>query len=189
MLLSVPEAVIHQGERVLVTGPSGAGKSTLFRALAGIWPFGEGRVLVPDGARALFLPQRPYLPLGTLRRALCYPAAPDAHDDAAAREALAAVGLAHLAPRLDEEDAWSQRLSGGEQQRLQWARALLNRPDWLFLDESTASLDAAMEQRLHEELLRRLPGLTLVSIAHRPALAAHPTRRWGVEGGRLAEAS
>lgn len=188
VLLDGVNAEIREGERVLVTGPSGSGKSTLFRALAGIWPFGSGRVLVPEGARALFLPQRPYLPLGTLRRALCYPAAPDAHGDAAAREALEAVGLAHLIPRLDDEDAWSQRLSGGEQQRLQWARALLNRPDWLFLDEATASLDAAMEQRLHEELLARLPGITLVSIAHRPALAAHHARRWVVEGGRITEA-
>lgn len=188
VLLDGVTAEIREGERVLVTGPSGSGKSTLFRALAGIWPFGSGRVLVPEGARALFLPQRPYLPLGTLRRALCYPAAADGHEDAAAREALEAVGLAHLIPRLDDEDAWSQRLSGGEQQRLQWARALLNRPDWLFLDEATASLDAAMEQRLHEELLARLPGITLVSIAHRPALAAHHTRRWLVEGGRISEA-
>lgn len=188
VLLSDVNTEIRQGERVLVTGPSGSGKSTLFRALAGIWPFGAGRVLVPEGARALFLPQRPYLPLGTLRRALCYPAAADAQEDAAAREALEAVGLAHLIPRLDEEDAWAQRLSGGEQQRLQWARALLNRPDWLFLDEATASLDAPMEQRLHEELLRRLPGVTLVSIAHRPALGAHHTRRWVVEHSGITEA-
>ncbi len=188
VLVQAGDAVIRAGERVLVSGPSGSGKSTLFRALAGIWPFGSGRVLVPEGARALFLPQRPYLPLGTLRRALCYPAAPEAHGDAAAREALEAVGLAHLIPRLDEEDAWERRLSGGEQQRLQWARALLNKPDWLFLDEATASLDAAMEQRLHEELLERLPGVTLVSIAHRPAVAAFHTRRWVVSGGKLAEA-
>lgn len=188
VLLRAADAAIRPGERVLVTGPSGSGKSTLFRALAGIWPFGSGRVAVPEGARALFLPQRPYLPLGTLRRALSYPAAPDAHDDAAAREALEAVGLAHFIPRLDEEDAWAQRLSGGEQQRLQWARALLNRPDWLFLDEATASLDAAMEQRLHEELLSRLPGITLVSIAHRPAVAAFHTRRWEIRDGQLAEA-
>ena len=148
-------------------------------------PFGAGRVLVPEGARALFLPQRPYLPLGTLRRALAYPAAPDAFAPAALEEALRVVGLDHLVPRLEEEDAWSLRLSGGEQQRLQWARALLNRPDWLFLDEATASLDPAMEQRLHAALLERLPGLTLVSIAHRPALAEFHGTRWEVRDGRL----
>ncbi|MFL1461273.1 ABC transporter ATP-binding protein/permease [Roseococcus sp. DSY-14] len=185
VLLSGADAAIRQGERVLVTGPSGSGKSTLFRAMAGIWPFGEGRVLVPEGARALFLPQRPYLPLGTLRRALAYPAAPDAFTPAALEDALAAVGLPHLSARLEEEDAWSQRLSGGEQQRLQWARALLNKPDWLFLDEATASLDPAMERRLHEELLARLPGVTLVSIAHRPALAGFHGTRWELRGGRL----
>ena len=185
VLLAQADATIRQGERVLVTGASGSGKSTLFRALAGIWPFGSGRILVPDGARALFLPQRPYLPLGTLRRALAYPSPPEAFDAATLDEALQTVGLAHLAPRLEEEDAWSLRLSGGEQQRLQWARALLNRPDWLFLDEATASLDPAMEQRLHAELLDRLPGVTLVSIAHRPALADFHGTRWHIRDGRL----
>lgn len=188
-LLDGASATIRRGDRVLVTGPSGAGKSTLFRALAGIWPFGAGTVRVPAGARALFLPQRPYLPLGTLRRAACYPLAPEERADAELRAALEEAGLAHLIPRLDEEDAWSARLSGGEQQRLALARALLYRPDWLFLDEATASLDPAMERRLYEALLARLPGVTLVSIAHRPGVAEFHTRRWEMRGGALYEDS
>ncbi|WP_207539369.1 ABC transporter ATP-binding protein/permease [Sabulicella rubraurantiaca] len=184
-LLRADHAEIRPGERVLVTGPSGSGKSTLFRAIAGIWPFGSGRVEVPEAARAMFLPQRPYLPLGTLRRAVCYPSAPDSCSEMVIREAMELAGLAHLLPRLDEEDAWGARLSGGEQQRLALARALLNRPDWLFLDEATASLDPTMERRLYELLLERLPGLTLVSIAHRPGVAEFHTRRWEVRDGRL----
>jgi putative ATP-binding cassette transporter len=171
---------VGPGESVVVTGRSGSGKSTLFRALAGIWPFGAGVIRRPAG-RALFLPQRPYIPLGTLRHAVTYPDAADAHDDAAVRAVLADVGLAHLAGRLDEEDAWAQRLSGGEQQRLAVARALLVRPDWLFLDEATASLDPQGEAEIYALLKARLPGTAMVSIAHRPAVAAHHARHVMVE--------
>ena len=173
---------VGPGESVVVTGRSGSGKSTLFRALAGIWPFGGGTIRRPQG-RVLFLPQRPYIPLGTLRHAVTYPDAVGAHDDASVRAALADVGLAHLAPRLDEEDAWAQRLSGGEQQRLAVARALLVRPDWLFLDEATASLDPEGEAALYALLTARLPGAAMVSIAHRPAVAAHHRRHVVMERG------
>jgi putative ATP-binding cassette transporter len=162
---------LRPGQSVVVTGRSGSGKSTLFRALAGIWPFGAGRICHGHGS-SLFLPQRPYIPLGTLRHAVTYPGKAETHADAAVAEALEAVGLAHLVPRLDEEDAWAQRLSGGEQQRLAIARALLARPDWLFLDEATASLDTEAEGKLYALLKERLPTTTLISIAHRPSVAA-----------------
>jgi len=164
------------GQSVVVTGRSGSGKSTLFRVLAGIWPFGSGTVRQSSGKK-LFLPQRPYLPLGTLRRVITYPAPSSTYDDAVIGAALTEAGLAHLLPRLDEEDNWAQRLSGGEQQRLAMARALLARPDWLFLDEATASLDAEAEAALYASLKRLLPGTTVVSIAHRPAVAALHDRR------------
>ncbi|RAI58380.1 ABC transporter ATP-binding protein/permease [Roseicella frigidaeris] len=185
VLLEGASAGIAPGESVLVTGPSGAGKSTLFRAIAGIWPFGAGRVRVPAGASVLFLPQRPYLPLGTLRRAVCYPR--DAADipDAAIRAALIDAGLGHLAAKLDQEEAWDRHLSGGEQQRLALARALLLKPDWLFLDEATASLDPAAEARFYTLLRERLPGTTLVSIAHRPAVAQYHGRALRLQDGRL----
>ncbi|TCZ61374.1 ABC transporter ATP-binding protein/permease [Roseicella aquatilis] len=189
VLLEGAAAEIGRGEAVLLTGPSGSGKSTLFRAIAGIWPFGRGRVRVPAGASVLFLPQRPYLPLGTLRRAVCYPRDTAAFPDAAVREALAAAGLGHLAARLDEEDAWDRRLSGGEQQRVALARALLVRPDWLFLDEATASLDPEAEARFYTLLRERLPGTTLVSIAHRPAVAQYHRRALRVLHGRLVPAA
>ncbi len=167
--------VLARGQSVVVTGRSGSGKSTLFRALAGIWPFTEGRILRAAG-RALFLPQRPYFPLGTLRHAVSYPAGAAAYPDAEIRAAITDVGLAALLPRLDEEDAWGQRLSGGEQQRLAVARALLARPEWLFLDEATASLDPQSETSLYALLKSRLPGTTIVSIAHRPDVAAFHER-------------
>jgi putative ATP-binding cassette transporter len=184
-LISGAAARIAPGDSVLIAGPSGSGKSTLFRAIAGIWPFGSGRVRVPEGAQVLFLPQRPYLPLGTLRRALCYPRDAAGFDDAAVRAALADAGLGHLADRLDEEDSWGQRLSGGEQQRIALARALLLKPDWLFLDEATASLDPEGEQRFYALLKERLPGATLVSIAHRPAVALYHDRAFRVREGAL----
>ena len=178
---------VRAGERVLITGASGSGKSTLFRAIAGVWPFGSGTVRLPAGGAALFLPQRPYLPLGTLRRVLAYPAAAEGFSDAQLRAALDDAGLGHLSGRLDAEEPWAQRLSGGEQQRVALARALLNRPAWLFLDEATASLDAAMERRFYELIAERLPDAAVVSIAHRPAVAGFHTRRLVVEDRTLVE--
>lgn len=164
---------IQAGDRVLITGPTGSGKSTLFRAIAGIWPFGTGQIQVPKDAKLLFLPQRPYLPLGTLRDVIGFPATAGTFTDDAIRDVLAATQLQPLAGRLDETDNWSMVLSGGEQQRLVLARALLHQPDWLFMDEATAALDDASEQTLYAELQRRLPNATIVSIAHHPNLAAH----------------
>ena len=159
------------GQSLLLEGASGVGKSTLFRVLAGIWPFGTGAVTRPAGPVPLFLPQRAYTPLGTLRAAVTYPSAPDAVPDAEVRQALADVGLDALAPELDRDDAWGQRLSGGEQQRLAVARALIARPSWLFLDEATASLDSEGEAALYAAIRRRLPDTTVVSIAHRREVA------------------
>jgi putative ATP-binding cassette transporter len=186
-LIEGATVTIGPGRSILITGASGSGKSTLFRAIAGIWPFGAGRVRVPAEARVLFLPQRPYLPLGTLRRAVCYPQDAAAFAEEAVRTALGDAGLAHLAPRLDEEANWAQRLSGGEQQRIALTRALLLRPDWLFLDEATASLDPEAEARFYGLLRQRLPGTTLVSIAHRPAVAQYHERVLRVRDGRLEE--
>jgi len=170
------------GRPVLLTGRSGAGKSTLFRAFAGIWPFGGGRVQRGAGT-SLFLPQRPYFPLGTLRHAIAYPNEASQYDDAEMRTALEDAGVSHLIPRLDDEDNWSLRLSGGEQQRLALARALLAKPDWLFLDEATASLDPESETALYEAVRLRLPNTTVVSIAHRPAVAAWHDRHLVVQRG------
>jgi putative ATP-binding cassette transporter len=168
--------VLRAGQSVLIAGRSGLGKSTLFRALAGIWPFGAGTVERPAG-QTMFLPQRPYIPLGTLRHAIAYPSASDAYPDAELRGVLQSCGLGHLASRLDMEEPWAQRLSGGEQQRLAVARALLARPDWLFLDEATASLDGEAEAELYALLRDSLPATTIVSIAHRPPVAAFHARR------------
>jgi putative ATP-binding cassette transporter len=177
---------LQPGERVLLTGASGSGKSTLFRALAGIWPFGLGRVAIPDADAAMFLPQRPYLPLGPLRRVLAYPGAAESFSDTDLVEALEAVGLDHLAGRLDSEESWGQQLSGGEQQRLALARVLLNRPRWLFLDEATASLDEAQHLAFHALLDERLPGAAILAIAHREPPPGFFTRTLRLEGGRLA---
>jgi putative ATP-binding cassette transporter len=168
---------IDPGDRVLVSGPSGSGKSTLFRALAGIWPYGSGRVGIPEGKRMLFLPQRPYLPLATLREVLAYPDRPDGHTDAALRQALLDAGLPRLIGHLDEQANWSLALSGGEQQRIGFARAFLYRPDWLFMDEATSALDEETEQALYARLHARLPGVTLISAAHRAAVAKFHRRR------------
>ena len=178
---------VAAGDAVLINGPSGSGKSTLFRAMAGIWPFGTGKIALPKDARILFLPQRPYLPLGSLKRAICYPENEAEFSNAAVLTALGEAGLGHLAPRLAESDSWTQRLSGGEQQRLSFARAFLLRPDWLFLDEATASLDPEAEDDLHARLKSLLPKVTIVSIAHRPAVAEFHDRVLRVEDGLLVE--
>jgi putative ATP-binding cassette transporter len=169
------------GETALITGPSGSGKSTMLRAVAGIWPFGQGDVAVPREARVMLLPQRPYLPIGTLRAAVAYPEGEGHYSDAELSAALTAVGLPRLAERLDEEAVWAQRLSGGEQQRVAMARALLLKPDWLFLDEATSALDEPSEQALYAVLKERLPDATLVSIGHRSTLNAIHTRHIKLE--------
>jgi putative ATP-binding cassette transporter len=176
-LLTQARLSIEPGSRVLIQGPSGSGKSTLLRAIAGIWPFGQGHIYEPMRFDALFLPQRPYFPLGTLREAICYPSRPEAFGDDQVKDALHAVGLAHLSSRLDEVFNWSMQLSGGEQQRVAFARALLEKPSWLFLDEATASLDEPSQSALYQLLIRRLPGTTIVSIAHRDELARYHLQR------------
>jgi putative ATP-binding cassette transporter len=172
---------ILPGERVLVTGPSGAGKTSLFRALGGVWPFGSGTIRVPKGASVLVLPQRPYLPLGTLRGALAYPATTDAFAQQEIENALDAVGLSYLKGELDETAYWADKLSGGEQQRLSIARALLQRPQWLFLDEATAALDEASEADLYRLLIERLPDAAIVSIGHRSSLIDFHGRFFALE--------
>jgi putative ATP-binding cassette transporter len=176
-LLQDARVDLPKGRATLISGASGSGKSTLFRALAGIWPFGRGHVNIPAGARVLFLPQKPYIPIGTLRDAVKYPDEESKATDAEIVAALEAAQLGHLTPRLDEEAHWSNVLSGGEQQRLAAARALVFKPDWLFMDEGTASLDEASEAAVYGALKERLPGATMVSIGHRPALRQWHDRR------------
>ena len=187
-LLDGADLTLTAGHSVVVTGRSGSGKSTLFRAIAGIWPFGHGRIAVPDNA--FFLPQLPYIPLGSLRHVVAYPrqASDFTRDEMAL--ALADAGLPALADQLDVDENWATRLSGGEKQRVALARALLIKPDWIFLDEATASLDPEAEADLYRVLKERLPEATLVSIAHRPSIAAlHETRlelqRTGAKTGVL----
>ena len=174
---------ISPGERVILSGPSGSGKSTIFRALAGIWPFGHGNVRVPEQAKVLFLPQRPYIPVGTLRDAVSFPATAGEFGDDALREVLTACRLECFADRLDELQNWTMLMSGGEQQRLAVARAILHKPDFLFLDEATASMDEKLETSMYELILSRLPQTAVVSIAHNTALAAHHTRTLKLQGG------
>ena len=173
--------MVSPGERVLLTGPSGAGKSTLFRAIAGIWPFGSGHVLLPKNARLTMLPQRPYFPVGTLAAAVAYPAESGTFDGERIADAVRAVGLPALASRIDEEGHWNRTLSLGEQQRLGIARAILQAPDFLFLDEATASLDEQSEAALYRLLQERLPHATIVSIGHRSTLIAFHRRRLTLE--------
>jgi putative ATP-binding cassette transporter len=168
-------------DQVLVNGPSGSGKSMLFRAIAGIWPFGKGTVSLPANARTMTLPQRPYLPIGTLAGAVSYPAAEGAFEATRIAELLRAVGLPALAERLTEDTHWSRILSLGEQQRVGVARAILQAPDYLLLDEATASLDEPAEAALYRLLRERLPNTTIVSIGHRSTLAAFHTRRLVLE--------
>ncbi len=182
VLLDRTDITLAPGSSTVLSGRSGTGKSTLFRALAGIWPFGSGTVERPAG-QTMFLPQKPYIPLGTLRRAVTYPAAMDAFPQQKVADALADAGLGFLVPELDVDMSWGQRLSGGEQQRLALARALLTRPDWLFLDEATASLDPDGEAELYRLLRERLPGTTLLSIGHRHEVIAQHQRHLVLHSG------
>jgi len=171
-ILDVPQLTLNPRDRVLLTGPSGSGKSSLFRALGGIWPFGNGAVHIPAGSNLLILPQDAYMPLGSLRTALAYPRDPETLDSEAASEVLAAVGLSRLASQLDIDANWGNRLSGGEQQRIAIARAILAGPDWLLLDEATSALDEKAETTVYNLIRERLPRTTVVSIGHRSSLTA-----------------
>ena len=175
-LVAAERFSFRPGERTLVTGPSGAGKSTLFRAVAGIWPFGSGAVEIPSDARLMTLPQRPYLPIGSLHSAIVYPGEAAQFDTARVRDVLVAVGLPQLAARLEEEAHWNRMLSLGEQQRLGIASALLHAPQFLFLDEATASLDEPSEAALYSLIAEKLPDTTVVSIGHRSTLEAFHQR-------------
>ena len=181
VLLAHTDLQAGAGDTVLLSGPSGSGKSTLFRSLAGIWPFASGQV--ERSTETMFLPQRPYFPDGPLRDALAYPQAAGSHSDQELQQALVNALLPQLAGQLDRVDAWSQKLSGGEQQRLAMARVLLKKPRWVFADESTSALDEAAEatlyQRLRALVAERQGGL--VSIAHRPGVAAFHQQRWVLE--------
>ncbi|MEI8276426.1 MAG: ABC transporter ATP-binding protein/permease [Hyphomicrobiales bacterium] len=186
-LVNAAALSIATGDKVLVNGPSGSGKSTLFRAMAGIWPFGSGTITVPKNAKVMMLPQRPYFPIAPLAAAVAYPAEPGTFDSAKVAELIAAVGLPALVPRIEEEAHWNRMLSLGEQQRLGIARAILLAPDYLFLDEATASLDEEAEAAVYRLLEQRLAKTTIVSIGHRSTLAAFHRRRlnFNREGDRF----
>jgi putative ATP-binding cassette transporter len=184
---------VEPGDRVLVTGPSGSGKTSLFRALGGVWPFGAGSIRIPKGESVLVLPQRPYLPLGTLRGALAYPGPETVFPAQVIDEVVEAVGLGDFSDRLDETAYWADKLSGGEQQRLSIARALLQKPQWLFLDEATSALDETAEAELYRLLLERLPKTAIISIGHRSSLVQFHGRFFELRpdapgGHRLSEA-
>jgi vitamin B12/bleomycin/antimicrobial peptide transport system ATP-binding/permease protein len=193
VIVNGAQALIKAGERALLSGPSGSGKSTIFRAMSGIWPFGHGTVREPSSKRMLFLPQKPYLPIGTLRDTVSYPSSGGAFADSAIVEALTACRLPEFATRLDEQQHWAQQLSPGEQQRLAFARALLHAPQWLFLDEASSALDEATEDYLYKLLHERLPHTAIVSIAHRPNVAKYHEKRFALvpdgETMRLAPAA
>lgn len=185
-MLAQSEAHFARGDKVLVKGESGSGKSTLIRAIAGLWPWGSGRIQRPNDATIAFLPQRPYMPLGTLRAAINYPSGDNAMDGDEIETLLADVGLAHLVPRLDEEDSWSSVLSGGELQRVAFARILLKRPDIIIMDEATSALDELTQARMMELVVERLAHSTLLHVAHRPGLEKYHNREIvleRVEGG------
>ncbi|MGO4573043.1 ABC transporter ATP-binding protein/permease [Microvirga sp. 2TAF3] len=181
---------IHPGERVLVVGESGAGKSTLIRAIAGLWPWGEGEILIRKGAKLFFMPQRPYVPIGTLKHAVAYPNPAESLADDEVRSALKDAGLGHLAGRINDQGVpWERTLSGGEQQRLAFAQLFLQRPDIIVMDEATSALDPETQDVLMNRMIQRLPHAAMISVGHRPELEAFHNRRLVLarrkEGARL----
>ncbi|WP_165832351.1 ABC transporter ATP-binding protein/permease [Caulobacter radicis] len=184
LMNEVGDLTIAKGDRLLIQGRSGAGKSTLLRAIAGLWPFGGGQVRLPKDAKIAFLPQRPYMPDGTLAGLMAYPDPPDAHADAAYIDLLGQLGLERLTDRLHEFAPWSRTLSPGEQQRIAAARAILAAPDFLFVDEATSALDPELEASLYGLLAEHLPGAALISVAHRPTVARFHDTAIRLEDGR-----
>ena len=188
MLVAEAEVEILRAERVLIRGQSGSGKSTIMRAVAGVWPWGRGAIHLPTGA-ITFMPQKPYVPLGTLRDIMLYPAAPEGISDEALKDMLHRVGLDHLRDRLDETERWDHILSGGEQQRVAFARVLVHKPAWIFMDEATSALDEAGQENVMKLLIEELPETSVVSIGHRPGLEAFHTRELtlvpGTDGTKL----
>jgi vitamin B12/bleomycin/antimicrobial peptide transport system ATP-binding/permease protein len=178
------EVVIASGERVLVAGESGTGKSTLVRAIAGLWPWGNGHIEIEAGAKMLLMPQRAYVPVGTLRRAVTYPLPAEGKEVGEVARVLELVGLGHLVDSIGDEAPWDQILSGGEKQRLAFARILLHRPNIVVLDEATSALDPASQDQMMELLTRELGATTIVSVAHRPELEAFHSRKITLERGR-----
>jgi vitamin B12/bleomycin/antimicrobial peptide transport system ATP-binding/permease protein len=176
-IVNETEVDIAPGEKVLIVGDSGSGKSTLVRAIAGLWPWGEGQVVMQRDAKLLMLPQKSYVPLGSLRRATTYPLAADKVPDEKVRESLEAVGLGHLIDRIDEEGPWEQTLSGGEKQRLAFARLIIHKPNLIVLDEATSALDPESQEKLMQLLNEQLPEATLISVGHRPELEAFHERK------------
>jgi putative ATP-binding cassette transporter len=184
------DITIKPGERVLLGGESGSGKSTLIRAIAGLWPWGEGRILLPPGAKVAFIPQRPYVPLGTLQDALAYPVEGALLSPDKAQAVLKDVGLGYLRDKLtSEEERWDQILSGGERQRIAFGRLLISEPDIIIMDEATAALDIDSEFRLMTLLFERLPKATIISVGHRPGLQELHSRLLTLQrrasGGRI----
>lgn len=175
--ISAKDIVIKHGEKVLIKGKTGAGKTTLFRVLSNLWPFGKGSVLVPEGKTVMVLPQQPYFPFGKLAGAICYPDALDKFSRADIEKALRDVGMEKFIPKLDEIGFWNQQLSGGEQQRISLARAMLHRPDYLFFDEATASVDEPSEEALYKMLLTKMKDSTIISIGHRSSLEKFHDRK------------
>jgi putative ATP-binding cassette transporter len=186
MLVADAQVEIGRPERVLIRGQSGGGKSTIMRAVAGIWPWGKGDIHLPTGSIA-FMPQKPYFPIGTLRDAMHYPKVPDDITDEILKDTLHKVGLDHLRDRLDETDRWDQILSGGEQQRVSFARSLVHKPQWIFMDEATSALDEAGQENVMNLLIEELPETSIVSIGHRPGLEAFHTRELTLEPGKGTE--
>jgi vitamin B12/bleomycin/antimicrobial peptide transport system ATP-binding/permease protein len=178
------DVAVMPGERVLVAGESGTGKSTLVRAIAGLWPWGEGRIEVGRGAKLMMLPQRPYIPIGSLRRAATYPDAAESRSVEEVADAFRRVGLEHLVDRIEDEAPWEQTLSGGEKQRLAFARVFLHRPDIIVLDEATAALDPESQDKLMALLSTEPEHATLVSVGHRPELEAFHNRKIVLERRR-----